>query len=207
MPLSHAKQANGSSAWSAVEPLLDPFLEFGRAIRAWAHPEELGSRIIEREIDLGSLCRFLLASAVLSALIGKLLPDEQGEAVFTLDVPFLDDVLGVLALTAGGVLNAMVFFKPLHWVGGTGSFGDTVIAGVYATGATYPVITLGSGLCWLLHAQLPGAWSFCLGIYLMRSLAVIHGVPVRRAFQVYGGIGLVLMVAGFVLAMLIGFSG
>jgi len=159
-------------------------------MQAWSHPEQLGERIVGGEIDPSSLCKFLVGAAILSAVIGKLLPDEDGGAVFWFDIPFLDEALGVLCLAAGGVLNAMIFFKPLHWVGGTGSFRDTVIAGVYATGATYPAVTFLSGLLWLVHAKVPGGATLYLGLYLMRTLAVVHRIPSRRAYKVYAGVSL-----------------
>jgi hypothetical protein len=173
----------GSGAYKALEPVIEPVLEYGHAMRAWGNSTALAARIVSEKIDFGFLSRFLISAIVISALVGKLVPSASDSDLAFFGLPIIDDAIGVAVLMIAGVLNALVVFWPIRWVGGTGSLRHTVIAGIYTAGALYPIVTLLSGLWWQIGgAELPNSVSAAGIYYLVRVAADIHRVSFRRAF-------------------------
>jgi hypothetical protein len=203
MPLADTRNPEGSSGWKALGPLLDPFLEYGRAMRVGTRSDQLGARIVANEIGVTALWKFLLAAAVLGALISKLIPDQDG--FWGVDVPLLDEVIGVLMISIGGVLSSIIMFPFLRWAGGRGSFRHTMIAGVYVSGVLFPLIALAYGLSWQVahwpHA--PTALYYSFGLYFMGVLAAIHEIPPRRAVFIYLGVSLAVGIIAIGLLLLL----
>src|SRR5208282_5668357 len=104
-----------SDTWKVIQPILEPVLEYGNAMRAWSNAKELANEIVSDAYDVGFLTKFLLAAVVLSTLIGRILPDETGGPFMSVDMPIVDDAIGLLTLTLESVLNAIIVYRPLRW--------------------------------------------------------------------------------------------
>jgi hypothetical protein len=198
-----------SDARKILDLILDPVLEYGRAMRAWSDAHLLARRIVADQLDVGALGKFLLAAAVLSTFIGKLLPDESGPPLWSVDVPIIDDAISLLSLALTGVLTGLIVYLPIRRLGGAASLRHTLIASIYTSAALLPPITLVSGLWWQLSDRpLPAsATSVAVFYYLMKLLADMHRVPFGRAFVL--GLAACLAAAlplGMVLIIVLGLS-
>lgn len=175
-----------SNGWKALKPILEPIFDYGRALRALSNAEQLASRIVADEVDVGAISKFILASAILGILIGKMLPGDPRLAIESIDVPIVGDAVNLLTLLLLGFLNAILVFWPLRWVRGMGSLRHTITASVYGVGATYPVIMFLSGLIWELSGHpLPGRIVWICQIACFGPLwAAIHHLPLRTVLIV-----------------------
>ena len=195
----------GSGAYQAIQPVIEPVVEYGHAMRAWGNSTALAARIVSEKIDFGFLSQFLLAAIVLSTLIGRLVPSASNSELAFFGLPIIDDAIGLTLLMFAGVLNALLVFWPIRWVGGSGSLRHTLIAGIYTAGAFYPIVTLLSGLWWqIAHAELPNSVSAVGIYYLVRVAADIHRVSFARAFA--ASISAIVVVFALALAAVLSLS-
>lgn len=153
--MSEAPDRSSKSFWTTIEPLFGPLVEYFRAVHVWIDPRQLAERIRNDQIDLADLVKLMAASAILTVIFMKLLPDAAGDFLF--GIPVLDEIALALVFVVGGLLNALLAYPFLRWFGGTGTLKWTTIGCVYGVAAFFPILQLLSGLYWIAaHRDLPG---------------------------------------------------
>jgi hypothetical protein len=178
----------------ALEPLFEPFLEYGRSMQVWADANKLGMRIRAGDIDTARLVKFLLASAVITSMITKIIPEPASDLPWDLGIPVIDEVLSASFLLLCAIVSGAAVYLPLRWLGGQGSMRDTIIGSAYGVGAFFPLVTLLGGVLWqVAHTEMPsGGYIGAQGWYYMQLYASIHLVSRAKAAASLAAVGILV---------------
>jgi hypothetical protein len=192
--------------WAAARPLLDPFVEYVRAL-TWEPP--VPQRILSGQVGPARLARFLFASVALNALIAALLAKSGiGAPLRFFDIPIIDDAIGAGLVAVLGAGLACLVWPALRWAGGTGSLGHTIEAGVYTAAFAYPLLTASRGTqVWLWFIpHYPRYMAVLCVLYFLLIAAPIHQLAFPKVLLVASIPVAILLVLTLAIAHAVGLA-